>query len=147
MEVTWSDGKSTKGDFEQDKTTFMWDMGTFIPTQPISDVKSIVGTYEGGVSLSNGGNRIAVSKRLELHADGTYRWEGIAFVQGDTPDTTLYGGSAGGSTGTWRVSGNIATLTQSDGKVLRQVVFPYDEEGGAVHPSHLFLGGMLFKKQ
>ncbi len=147
MEITWPDGKSSKSKIEQDKKTFMWDMGIFSPAEPIASTKSIAGTYEGGESLSHGGNKVATGKKLQLHADGTFQLEGVALVQGDTADSILYAGAESGSSGMWDASGYQLTFKESGGKTLRQLAFPFpvnDEK--AAHPDHVFIGGMLYKR-
>ena len=149
LEVTWSDGKTAKSQFEPDKTGpgFAWDMGLFSPAPPISDPKLVVGKFEGGESLSHGGNAVSTSNSFEFHADGTYTRFGIASVKGTASQSLLEGGSQGTTTGTWKAESYSLTLTGSDGTVTRRIAFPYYDDDKSPLPGRLYFGGLLLKRQ
>lgn len=145
--VTWADGTKTESEVERDETGFMWDMGSFTPVQPITDREEVAGIYEGGESLSQSANKVAVSKRLELRADGTFRWEGVSFLSATSAMTQLSAGATGGSSGTWKAEAYSVTLTDENGRDYRALAFPYDSSDKPGPPSHLFFGGLLYKRQ
>jgi hypothetical protein len=144
MTVAWSDGTKTDSEVESDNTGFMWDMGGFVPVEPFADAKLAAGNYEGGESLSHGGNAVMVGRTIDLKADGTYEYEAAASVKGSTDQTTLKGGATGGgTTGTWSLNGFIMTLKGSDGKTLNRIAFPFD---GGDKIKRMYLGGTMYKE-
>lgn len=150
LEITWADGKKTKSTVEPSKSgrAFTWDMGIFTIVQSFADPAEAAGVYEGGESLSVGGSRAIVSKRLELRADGTFAWSGVSFLGNTTGSSRLSaGGVDAGSTGTWRVSGYSLLLADTRGNVFRRIAFPYDDESTPLKPDRIFFGGMMYKKQ
>jgi hypothetical protein len=150
MSVTWDGGKAVTTRLEPDQgkgSGFMWDMGIFSPVSPFEEGRSYAGVWEGGESLSHGGNRVIASQTLTLRADGTYSMSGAATVSGTTERSTLEGGSVGPvSEGTWRAAGYSMTLSGSDGKTTRRIAFPYDDEETPVNPDRIFFGGRMFKR-
>jgi hypothetical protein len=83
---------------------------------------------------------------LELRPDGTYHWDGVSLVAGQTGDTLLYAGDSGSTSGTWQASDFSLTFAPSGGKTLRQIAFPVDDADTPLVPDHLYIGGMLFKR-
>jgi hypothetical protein len=147
LSVAWAGGAPSVSPIEPDGETFAWDMGIFSPVKPLAAAAALAGVYDGGESLSAGGNRVAVAKRLELRADGTYVWEGASFVGGATDATKLGAGATGGSTGTWRVDPFALTLTDArSGTAFRAIAFPVDVGGTPDRPDHLFFAGILYKR-
>jgi hypothetical protein len=147
MHVTWADGKVTKSKLERDGSSFTWDMGIFTPVKPLPGAKVLAGTYEGGESLSHGGNHAAVSKTLQLRADGTFSWSGVSFLQTTGARSQLAAGGQGATSGRWRTEGYSLLLTDQGGTVLRGIAFPYDDEKTAVYPDRLFFGGIMYRRQ
>lgn len=146
VQVTWSDGKISKSNFQREKSGFAWDGGIFTPVQVVADKKKIVGVYDGGESLTRRGDWASIAKKLTLNADGTYRLEGVAFVKSETKDFELAASSDKTTTGTWDVSGYSLKLKEAGGKTVRQITFPFDDDSTPIYPDHLFVGGTLYKK-
>ncbi|MCW8132993.1 MAG: hypothetical protein KIS92_21780 [Planctomycetota bacterium] len=150
LDVTWSDGSKLKSAMEPDEKNpnlFMWDMGIFSPAERFDEYYSPAGRYEGGESLSHGGNAAIVSKSLTLGADGTFTWEGVSFLQGTTETSRLAAGASGATTGTWKLDGFTIALSASDGKTLRMLAFPFDDKQTELKPDWMFFGGMVYKKK
>jgi hypothetical protein len=148
MDVTWGDGKTTSSDFEPEKGSFAWDMGIFTAVTGFKDQKEIIGKYEGGETLSKDGNFAASSKTLELRPDGTYTWEGVASFVVKDDQSKASASSSGTTSGQWELKDYSLTLTDDKGNQIRRICFPFDvDEKAAVHPSHIFFGGMLMKRQ
>lgn len=148
LHVTWADGRKTTSKIERREMAFSWDAGIFTAVKPFGDAPEISGRYEGGESLSVGGNRAAVSKRLELRRDGTFRWSGVSFLSSSSETTSIAAGSTGGdSTGTWRIESHALLLTDAAGVTLRRIAFPYDDEKTPLKPDRIFFGGTLYNKQ
>ena len=149
LEVTWAEGKTIKSQFEPDKSGpgFAWDMGLFTPAPPFSDPKLIVGKFEGGESLSHGGDAVSTSNSFEFHADGTYTSFGIASVKGTTNESVISGSSQKSSNGTWKTESYSLTLSDSDGRITRRIAFPYFEDDKSPMPSRIYFGGLLLKRE
>lgn len=146
MKVTWSDGKTSESEIEPDEPAFTWDMGIFTPVKPFDDAAALAGEWEGGESISAGGNTAAVAKTLRLNADGTFAWDSVSFVKGETGESVLSGGAAGGTIGHWKLDGYSLILTDASGNVLRGITFPYDDEKTPVNPDRFFFAGTMYKK-
>ena len=140
--VTWTDGKPTKSKLQRDTTGFKWSAGIFTPVVPFAHAAEIAGTYEGGESLGGGANGVAVSKQLELRADGSFEWQGIAFTGTAGERTRVTTGSTRGSTGRWELAGFSLKLTDASGRVLRRIVFPNDDQATPLKPDRMFFGGL-----
>jgi hypothetical protein len=145
--ITWADGKTSKSQFEPDKggPGFAWDGGLFSPVGPITDPKVVAGKFEGGESLSHGGNSVMNSHSFEFRADGTYTRDDVASVKGTTDRSVLSAGAAGTKTGTWKADGFTLILTDS-GKTERKMAFPWSDDDKDP-PNRLYLGGTLLKRQ
>ena len=147
MVITWADGKTSEGSFERDGRTFTWDMGIFNPVKPFEDGDVLVGAWEGGESLSSGGNYAAVSKSLTFSGDGTFRWSSVSFLRGTTERTEVAGGSEDGTTGTWEADGYSLVLRDASGTEYRRIAFPYDDEKTPANPDWFFFGGTMYRRQ
>lgn len=148
LEIRWSDGKKSTGDLERSDSGFFWDGGNFTPVRPFTTTSMIIGSYEGGESLSYNGNRAAVSKSLELRADGTFRWSGVSFLTSATDATRVTAGANGAdSAGRWHVMPYALVLIDAKGNVYRRIAFPYDDEKTPVNPDRIFFGGTMFRRQ
>ena len=146
MEVRWSDGKTTKSAIERDGDAFTWDMGIFTPVQPFDDGDRLAGAWEGGESLSHGGSAVAVSKTLELRADGTFTWDSISFLASEGNESRLSAGAEGGTSGKWELDGYSLTLTDTKGNQVRGIAFPYDDEKTPENPDHFFFAGTMYRR-
>ncbi len=146
LEVAWSDGTKIRSPVEPDKTTFMWEMGIFLPAPPLSDRKFVIGKFEGGESLSGGGTALMTSNSFEFRADGTFSRSGVASARSTSSGSTVTTGSQGGSTGTWKMEDYALTLTGSDGTVMRRIAFPYFADEKSPLPERLYFGGLLLKR-
>lgn len=147
--ITWADGKTTKGAFERDKAGpgFAWDGGLFSPVAPFTDPKVVVGKFEGGESLSHGGNSVMNSHGFEFRADGSYTRDDIASVKGATNRSVLSGSASGTKAGTWKAEGFTIILSEgAGGATERKMAFPWSDDD-KFPPNRLYLGGTLLKRQ
>jgi hypothetical protein len=138
MTITWADGKSTTNDVERDGQTFTWDMGIFSPVKPFDDEQAVAGAWEGGESLTYGGNHASVARTLRLGDDGTFQWDSISFLE----TGNLSGSAEGGTTGKWELAGVSLTLTDQEGRSYRGIAFPFDDG----KQQRLFFGGTMYKR-
>jgi hypothetical protein len=148
IEIKWADGKTSRSQFERDKNGrgFAWDGGLFSPVDPIADPKLVSGKFEGGESLSHGGNSIRNSHTFVFRADGTYTREDVGAVKGATDRTILSGGSSGAGSGTWKADGFTIVLTPASGAAERKMAFLWSDDDKQP-PNRLYLGGTLLKRQ
>lgn len=148
LEIKWSDGKRSAKRIERNDTGFFWDGGNFTPVKPFAANTAIAGTYEGGESISYSRNRAAVSRTLELRADGTFRWSGVSFLSSTTDASQVSAGANGAdSVGRWQVTPYALVLIDAKGNVYRRIAFPYDDEKTPVNPDRIFFGGTMFKRR
>lgn len=147
MQITWSEGKPTKSTIERSAGGFAWDAAIFTAVKPFQGAKSIAGSYEGGESLSVAGNSAAVSKTLQLRADGTFTWDGVASVTSATKESKVTTGGQSSGGGTWRMDGYSLLLTERGGRVIRGISFPYDDPMTPVYPDRLFFNGTMYKRR
>ena len=145
--VTWTEGKPTKSKLQRDATGFKWDAGIFTPVEAFANASEIAGTYEGGESLAGGANRVVMSKRLELRADGTFEWQGVTLTGSTGERTRVSAGSTGVSKGRWELAGFSLILTEANGQVFRRIVFPNDDKATLLKPDRMFFGGLLYKRR
>ncbi|MSU50169.1 MAG: hypothetical protein EXS37_13980 [Opitutus sp.] len=146
LAITWNDGKETSDEIEREGAGFIWERGIFTSVRAFGHAADVAGIYEGGESLAVGGVRAIVSKRLELRADGTFTWDGVALV-GNTMQPSQLSSGKDASTGRWQLNGYSLILTDSSGAVLRRIAFPDDDEKTPVKPDRMFFGGMIFKRR
>lgn len=146
MTIKWSDGKSSAGNFERAKGGFNWDMGIFAPVKGFTDDEHLVGRWEGGTSVSFSGSYAATSNSLDLKADGTFTGESVASLRSDSRESSVSAGSQGTTGGTWKRDGYALVFTYNDGRVVRGVTFPFDDEETAVFPDRFYFAGTMYKK-
>ncbi len=147
-EVTWSDGKRSRGRIERSATGFSWSAGIFTPVRPFDSARPIAGTYEGGETVSARGSRAAVASTLELRADGTYTWSGVSFLSATSDTSRVVAGANGtDSHGRWHAGELSIVLVDHKGNVYRRIAFPVDDEKTPVNPDRIFFGGTLFKRR
>jgi hypothetical protein len=147
--IGWPDGKRSisKMEIDKDGEGFAWDMGLFTPVSAFKDSKACVGKYEGGESISFGGNSAMTSRSLELKVDGTFAWEGVSSFKTVTDQSQMNTGSASGvNKGKWELKGYSLTLTDDRGDVRRGICFPYDDEKTPIYPDRMFYWGTMMKK-
>lgn len=151
LTVRWLDGKMSSGAIEQNADepgAFSWDGGNFVPARPFARDGSVAGSYEGDESISFSGNRAALSRTLELRADGTFRWRGVSFLSSTTEVSHVIAASNGvDSTGRWHASGYVIVLVDEQGKIYRRIAFPWDDPTTPVRPDHLVFGGTFFQRR
>jgi hypothetical protein len=146
MTVTWADGSTTSTDIERDGDGFAWDMGIFTPVQAFDGNDGVVGSWEGGESISTGGNYAAVAKTLELKEDGSYNWSGVSSIANRSEQSEVSAGGESSAAGNWKLSGYSLVLTGGDGNVVRGIAFPYDDEKTPVNPDRFFFAGTMYKR-
>ena len=147
LEVTWSDGQSSKAELEMVPGGFNWDTGMYMPVEAFASDKPITGTYEGGSSFGSEGNSIMVSKTLNLKADGSYSMTGISSTSTTSNGTQVRAGGESEASGQWKLDGFILQLTGSDGAVTPHIAFPFDDAETPIYPDRIFVGGTMYKKQ
>lgn len=146
MTITWSDGKETKSDLEHAEGGFNWDTGLFAPVEGFAHSKDLAGKWEGGTSVSFSGSNSAAVHGLELRPDGTFSGESIATFSSKSDGTEMRTGAQGSHSGQWKLDGYVLTFTYDDGKVVRGITFPFDDEKTPVYPDRFYFSGVMYKK-
>jgi hypothetical protein len=143
MTILWANGQKTTSDLEPDKTCFMWDMGSFCPAEQFPKGTRLEGVFDGGASAGYG--RVANATTLTLSKDGHYKLEQAGSVHSEVSQgTQLYGGSSGGESGTYDISGT--TLTLNGGKSRTVLTFPYDDGTAGPSPRRMMFDSILLKR-
>lgn len=145
--ITYTDGSVREAELTMSGKGFYWDGSIFTPVTPFANASEIVGLHRGGEVLNYPGGGAVTNETLDLKADGSFRWSGVAFVEaGDKPDDFV-GTSSGETTGRWTLSGHSLTLTDAAGVVVRGIVFPYDDSSTPAKHDWFFFSGVMFKRQ
>jgi hypothetical protein len=147
LQIRWQDGTSTAAHLERDRNGFTWDMGIFSPITGFGHRDELPGSYVGGIGNTAVNGMAVVPQRLTLRADGSFDWEGVAFLPGigtpaarieSAPDTTQ---------GRWELVGHSLTLRAESGLTWRRFAFPDDDDRTVVMPDRIFFGGEMLKRQ
>ena len=135
-------GNKESAEYEpQPEGGFYWNTGSFIPVPPLASARSIVGKWQGGISVSNA----AVARTLELRGDGSFNLSGAASISAESDGTKARAGSSGQiSEGTWNVSGYFMTLQGSTGTPRRAVAFAYDDAATPLNPDQFYFDGIMW---
>lgn len=149
MTITWSDGRTSSNDVERSDGSdgFAWDTGLYAPVKPFGDSAQLVGKWEGGESISFSGNSAITSRSLDIRADGTFQRTGVASLRSESSESIASAGASAESSGTWVLDGYTLTLTFGDGKVMRGVAFPFDDEATPLYPDRFYFSGTMYKNQ
>lgn len=143
MSVQWGDGQKSEAEIEIVDGGFNWDTGMYLPVAPFESAGDLVGSYEGGSSVRFSGSSTILVKSLTLNADGSFNWEGTSSFTNDTVRT----GGQSVTTGKWSISGYVLALTADDGKVVRGITFPLDDEATALKPDRMYFSGVSYAKK
>lgn len=146
LEVTWSDGKSSKAKIEIVPGGFNWDTGMYLPVDAFAAGKSLAGSYEGGTSFGGAGNAVIVSKSLRLDENGTYSMSGVSSISATSDGTQAKAGGQSEASGRWSLDGFVLRLNGSDGTAVQHIAFPLDDKKTPVYPDQLFVGGTVYKR-
>jgi hypothetical protein len=141
--VTWSDGTKESSPVERQGSGFAWDMGLFVPVERFPDDSSLAGLWEGGTSVTFGGSHAATSNTLDLRRDGKFTGASVASLRSESDGSAVSGGSQGTNGGSWRLDGYSLTLTYDDGRVVRGIAFPFNDEKS----ERFYFAGTMYKKQ
>lgn len=143
MTVQWGDGQKSDDEIKIVDGGFNWNTGMYLPVAPFESAAELVGSYEGGSSVSFSGNSTIIVKSLTLNADGTFSLEGASSLTNG--DTRTGGQSA--TQGKWSLSGYALALTDDAGKVVRGITFPLDDAATPSKPDRMFFAGVSYAKK
>lgn len=147
MIVSWSDGKEERSNLEKADGGFNWNTGIFATVKPFRDEKDLAGKWEGGASVSFSGSTAMTSNTLELRADGTFDGFSIASLRSTSTESDVSAGGQSDRSGTWKLEGYSLVLQYQDGRTVRGITFPFDDEETPVYPDRFYFSGTMYKKQ
>ncbi|MCA8830914.1 hypothetical protein [Hymenobacter pini] len=147
MTITWADkskSSSTLEDVHAD--AFNWDMGIFVGVKPFSSPQQLVGTFEGGNSVSFSGGTTAASNTYTFQPDGTYTQSGVLSSQVSSNQSTASTGGTSNGAGRWQLTGWQLRLTNPQGGTSQGVAFPFemDKAGKVVR---FYFQSVAYKRQ
>lgn len=146
MIVTWKEDGESKSDIERERDGFNWDGGIFASVEGFSSAEELEGRWEGGTSGTFGGTYASASRTFDLRGDGTFSGESAASLRAASSESVASAGSTGKSSGKWQLDGYALTFTYDDGRVVRGVTFPYDDEKTEVRPDRFYFAGTMYRK-
>jgi hypothetical protein len=148
MAVKWASGSTSTSTVENPQgSSFTWDMGNFTAVRPFTSTQALIGSFEGGESLSSSLGSATTSRTLTLRPDGTFSREGVSSLKSTSEASTISTGGQSSSKGRWQLNGYFLTLTDAQGGVTRGLVFPYNINGTAARPDRLYFNGTMYKRQ
>lgn len=122
--IKWANGRTEAIKVESTSAdSFNWDMGIFVGMGPFTGAREVVGSFQGGNSVTGA----SVSSALELQADGTYRGGFASSISASSDQSKVTVGNSGDSTGRWALSGWVLTLTDAQGHTTRGVAYPIEK--------------------
>ena len=128
LAMSWAQGGTNQSKLENPRgTSFEWDAGVFVGMGPFANARQLIGTFEGGNSVSGVG-AAAVSSGLQFRADGTFSTSTAATVSSTTRQSTVAAGSAGVGAGRWTLMGWTLALTDATGHVTRGLAYPIETD-------------------
>lgn len=126
--MSWAQGGTSQSKFGNPRAnSFEWDTGIFVGMGPFANARQLVGTFEGGNSVSGLGTA-AVSSGLLFRADGTFSTSTAATVSSTTRQSTVDAGSTNAGAGRWVLTGWTLTLTDAAGRVTRGLAYPIETD-------------------
>ncbi|RAK69709.1 TPR end-of-group domain-containing protein [Hymenobacter edaphi] len=148
MTVKWAGGSTSTSTVENPQAaSFTWDMGNFTGVRPFASSQALIGSYEGGESLSSGLGSAITSRTLTLRPDGTFSREGVSSFKSTSDASTIGTGAQSQGAGRWQLNGYFLTLTDGQGQVTRGIIFPFNISGTAARPDRLYFNGTMYKRQ
>ena len=147
MIVTWNDGKDERSKLEKSEGGFGWNTGLFAPVTPFKNSEDLVGSWEGGTSVTFSGSSAATSNALDLRADGTFSGESVASLRSTSNESDVSAGGSSNHSGSWKLDGHTLVLQYKDGRTARGITFPYDDEETPVYPDRFYFAGTMYKKR
>jgi hypothetical protein len=142
----WEDGKEQRGNLEKSSDSFTWDLGIFTPVEPFDDESPLVGRWEGGASSAFGGNTAVTSNVIDLAADGTFRGASAGSIRSESDESVVSGGGTADHAGRWELDRYSLVLTYGDGRTVRGITFPYDDDSTPVNPDRFYFAGIMYRK-
>lgn len=148
LQVTWSDGRKSRGRIERTGAGFTWDGGTFRPAAPVEPGLTVAGVYEGGEALALKPNRAPLARTLELRSDGTFYWRGVSFFTRLRAPGVVEAGSNGYDTvGRWRAGAYCLVLVDSEGRIFRRVALRWPHPVSSEQSGLVFAGTLYSVKE
>ncbi|QKG55707.1 hypothetical protein GKZ68_03050 [Hymenobacter sp. BRD128] len=147
LTVRWASGQTEDSAVEPQASTFGWSMGLFLAVRPFASAQQLVGSFEGGNSVSLGGGSTAVVSGLAFRPDGTYTRTGTSSIStGTDADGTAHAGASGTCTGRWSLNGWLLTLTSAQGQTIRGVAYPIETDDKTGQLTRFYYGSMAYKR-
>lgn len=146
--VNWDDGQKSANSLENPTAAgFNWDAGIFVGMGPFANARQLLGSFEGGNSISTSSGGAATSNSLTFRADGTFDRSSAGSVSSGGSTGAVRAGSSSAGTGRWALSGWTLTLTEAGGEVKRSIAFPIEKDDKTGYVTRLFFNGVSYKRQ
>jgi hypothetical protein len=145
--MKWADGNTSKANFENPSAnTFSWDMGIFVGMGPFSSARQLVGTFEGGNSVSSGSGSAAAVSGLTFRADGSYSGSSVSSFNTNTSGSNAHVGGSGEAAGRWALAGWTLTLTDAAGRTARGVAYAIETNEKTGQVTRFYFNNVAYKR-
>ncbi|WP_201984588.1 hypothetical protein [Hymenobacter rubidus] len=147
LTIAWTGAaKPESAEMNMLKGGFSWSLGSiFSAVGPFHSAAQLVGSFEGGSSSYTPMGGAVVSKSLTFRPDGTYTSGGVATVTSVTERSVAETGGSSKQGGRWQLNGWYLTLTDAQGRTVRDVAYPVGDGKGKIT---LFnFNGMAYSRQ
>ncbi|MBH8559812.1 hypothetical protein [Hymenobacter negativus] len=145
--MKWADGNTSKAIFENPSTnSFSWDMGIFVGMSPFANPRQLVGTFEGGNSVSSSSGAAAAVSSLNFRADGSYSGSSASSFTTNTSGSNAHVGSSGEAAGRWALAGWTLTLTDAAGRTTRGVAYPIETNDKTGQVTRFYFNNVAYKR-
>jgi len=147
MTITWADNQKSSGSMEDvHDAAFNWDAGIFVGMKPFASADDLVGTFEGGNSVSFSGNSTIASNTYNFKPDGEYSREGAVTSSVSTSESTAHLGGTSAGDGHWQLKGWQLSLTDAKGHTAQGVAFPFDADEKTGRVTRFYYQGVAYKR-
>ncbi|UOQ96214.1 hypothetical protein MUN81_13225 [Hymenobacter sp. 5317J-9] len=148
LTVRWTNGQTESENVEPQAETFAWNMGIFLAGRPFASASQLVGSFEGGNSISTSSGSAAAVSGLTFRANGTYSGGSASSFGGrnEAGASTYSAGSSGGSAGRWSLSGWMLTLTDAAGRTSSGVAYPIEKNEKTGQVTRFYFNNVAYKR-
>ena len=148
LTIKLADGNGSASDMEGDNPGgFNYETGIFTGAKPFAKPEDLVGSFEGGNSVSFGGGSTSASNALTFMADGTFAQEGAVSSSVGSDQSTARVGSSDAGAGHYQLAGWTLTLTDAQGHKAQGVAFPIEQDEKTGQVVRFYFQNIAYKRQ
>ena len=148
LTIKLADGNGSASEMEGDNPGgFNYETGIFTGVQPFAKPSDLVGSFEGGNSVSFGGGSTSASNAFTFKADGTFSQEGAVSSSVSSDQSTTHVGNSDAGAGHYQLDGWTLTLTDARGQKAQGVAFPIEKDEKTGQLVRFYFQNIAYKRQ